>query len=105
MSAGRRLCPWPTLEVIPTTLAPETGEVSWVSMGLRRVLFLAKVYSRPSKSQDSSSGSEIIGPEVKLRGVSSAVSGRAGSRIDPALGCSAAVSRRPAPRNLNRFGF
>jgi hypothetical protein len=25
------------------TLAPETGEVSWVSMGLRRVLFLAEV--------------------------------------------------------------
>jgi hypothetical protein len=30
-------------EVIPTTLAPETGEVSWVCMGLRRVLFLAEV--------------------------------------------------------------
>jgi hypothetical protein len=50
MSAGSQLCPWPTLEVIPTTLAPETGEVSWVSMGLRRVLFLAKVNTLPSKS-------------------------------------------------------
>jgi hypothetical protein len=26
-SAGRWLCPWPTRIVIPTTLAPETGEV------------------------------------------------------------------------------
>jgi hypothetical protein len=104
MSAGRRLCPWPTLEVIPTTLAPETGEVSWVSMGLQRVLFLAKVRTLPSKSQDSSSGSEIIDLEVKSRGVSSAVLGRAGSRIDPALRCSATVNRHPAPRNLNRFG-
>jgi hypothetical protein len=33
-----------------------------------------------------------------------AVSGRAGSRIEPALGCSAAASRRLAPWNLNRFG-
>jgi hypothetical protein len=51
MSAGRWLCPWPTLVVIPTTLAPETGEVSWVSMGLRRVPFLAEVDTLPSKSQ------------------------------------------------------
>jgi hypothetical protein len=29
--------------VIPTILAPETGKVSWDSMGLRRVLFLAEV--------------------------------------------------------------
>jgi hypothetical protein len=50
MSVGRWLCPWPTRIVIPTTLAPETGEVSWVSMGLRWVLFLAKVDSHPSKS-------------------------------------------------------
>jgi hypothetical protein len=85
-SAGRGFCPWPTRIVIPTTLAPETSEVSWVSMGLRRVLFLVEVVSRPSKSQDPSSGSEVIGLEVKLRGVSPAVSGRAGSRAGPALG-------------------
>jgi hypothetical protein len=51
-SAGRWICPWPTRMVIPTTLAPKTGEVSWVSMGLRRVLFLAEVNLHPSKSQD-----------------------------------------------------
>jgi hypothetical protein len=102
--AGRWFCPWPTRIVIPTTLAPETGKVSWVSMGLRRVLFLARVYPRPSKSQDSSSGSEIVGLEVKLRGASQAISGCAGSWTGPALGCSVATSRRPAHRNLNRFG-
>jgi hypothetical protein len=32
-SAGRWFCPWPTQIVIPTTLAPETGKVSLVSMG------------------------------------------------------------------------
>jgi hypothetical protein len=104
MSAGRWLCPWPTRIVIPTTLAPESGKVSWVSMGLRRVLFLAEVYSRPSKSQDPSSALEIVGLEVKLCGVSPAFSGRAGSRTGPALGCFTAASRRLAPRNLNRFG-
>jgi hypothetical protein len=46
------------------TLAPETGEVSWASMGLRRVLFLAEVITLPLKSQDSSSGSEVIDLEV-----------------------------------------
>jgi hypothetical protein len=55
MSAGRWLCPWPTQIVIPTTLAPETGEVSWVSMRLRWVLFLAEVDSHPLKYQDLSS--------------------------------------------------
>jgi hypothetical protein len=49
-SACRLLCPWPTQIIIPTTLAPKTGEVSWDSMGLRRVLFLAEVNSHPSKS-------------------------------------------------------
>jgi hypothetical protein len=34
-SPGRSLYPWPTQIVIPTTLAPKTGEVSWESMGLR----------------------------------------------------------------------
>jgi hypothetical protein len=67
-SVGRWFCPWPTRIVIPTTLPLETGEVSWVSMGLRRVLFLTEVYQRPSKSQDSSSGSEIASLEVKPRG-------------------------------------
>jgi hypothetical protein len=85
------------------TLALETGEVSWVSMGLRRVLFLAEVSTLLSKSQDSSSGSEVVDLEVKFCRVLSAVSGRAGSRIDPALGYSAAASRLPAPRNLNHF--
>jgi hypothetical protein len=46
------------------TLAPETGKVSWVSMGLRWVLFLTEVSTLPSKSQDSSSGSEVIDLEV-----------------------------------------
>jgi hypothetical protein len=87
-SAGRWLCPWPTRIVIPTTLAPETGEVSMVSMGLRRVLFLAEVDTLPSKSQDPSSGSEVVVSETKPQGVSPAVSGRAGSRTEPAGGCS-----------------
>jgi hypothetical protein len=52
MLAGRWLCPWPTLVVIPTTLAPKTGKLSWVSMGLQRVLPLAEVNMLPSKSQD-----------------------------------------------------
>jgi hypothetical protein len=103
MSAGRWLCPWPTQTVIPTTLAPETGEVSWVSMGLRRVLFLAEVDTLPSKSQDPSSGSEVVILEVKPGSASPAVSGRTGSRAKPALGCSTAASRRLAPRNLNHF--
>jgi hypothetical protein len=87
------------------TLAPKTCEDSWVSMGLRRVLFLAKVSTFLSKSQDSSSGSEVVDLEVQFRGVSPTVSGRAGSRIDPADGRHAAVSWHPASRNLNRFGF
>jgi hypothetical protein len=41
--AGIQRCPWHTPEVIPMTLAPKTGEVSWASMGLRRVPFLAEV--------------------------------------------------------------
>jgi hypothetical protein len=43
MLAGRQSRPWHTPEVIPTTLALKTGKVSWGSMGLRRVPFLAKV--------------------------------------------------------------
>jgi hypothetical protein len=105
MPAGRQRCPWHTPKVIPTTLAPETGEVSWVSMGLQRVLFLAEVSMLPSKSQDSSFGPEVIDLEVKPRGVSPAVLGRAGSKTDPAGGCYAAANRHPAPRNLNRLGF
>jgi hypothetical protein len=83
-SAGRLLCPWPTQIVIPTTLAPKTGEVSWDSMGLRRVLFLAEVYSHPSKSQGFSSGWKVVELEVKFREVSSAILGRAGSQTEPA---------------------
>jgi hypothetical protein len=45
MPAGRLHGPWHTPEVIPTTLAPETGEVSWVCMGLWWVPFLAEVMS------------------------------------------------------------
>jgi hypothetical protein len=43
--AGKELGPWHAPLVIPTTLAPETGKVSWVSMGLWRVLLLAEVLS------------------------------------------------------------
>jgi hypothetical protein len=100
-SAGRWLCPWPTQIVIPTTLAPETGEVSWVSMGLRRVLFLAEVDSHPSKSQNLSSSSEVVAFEAKSRSTRPAVSGRTGSRTEPARGCFTAASQRLAPRNLN----
>jgi hypothetical protein len=104
-SAGRWLCPWPTQIVIPTTLATETGEVSWVSMRLRRVLLLAEVDSRPSKSQDLSSGSEVVVLGVKSHGVSPTVSGRAGSRTEPAGGCLMATSWHPAPRALFSRGL
>jgi hypothetical protein len=75
------------------TLAPKTGEVSWVSMGLRRVLFLAKVSVRPSKSQDLLSGLEVVALEAKSRSTLPAVSGCTGSRTEPARGYSAAASR------------
>jgi hypothetical protein len=85
------------------TLAPETGEVSWVSMELRRVLFLAEVDSHSSKFQDLSSGLEVVVLEVKSWRTLPAISGHTGSRTEPALGCSAAASWRLAPRNLNHF--
>jgi hypothetical protein len=87
------------------TLAPKTGEVSWVSMGLWRVLFLAEVRPLPSKSQDSSLGLEVVDLEVKLHGVSPAVSGCAGSRTDPAGGCHAAARWCLAPRDLLSRGM
>jgi hypothetical protein len=102
-STDRWLYPWPTQIVIPTTLASETGEVSWVSMGLRRVIFLAKVILHPSKSQDLSSGWEVVVLEVKSWRTLPAILGRTGSRTELALGCSAAASRCLAPRNLNHF--
>jgi hypothetical protein len=87
------------------TLALKTGEVSWVSMGLQRVLFLTEVDSRLSKSQDPSSGSGVIGLEVKLRGVSSVASGRAGSRTEPAGGCLMAARWCPAPQDMLSRGL
>jgi hypothetical protein len=86
--------------VIPTTLAPETGEVSWASMGLRQVLCLAEVCTLPSKSQDSSSGREFVDLNVKSHGVSPAVSGHAGSKSDPAGGCYVAARWCLAPWDL-----
>jgi hypothetical protein len=87
------------------SLAPETGEVSWVCMGLRRVLILTEVSTLPSKSQDSSSGLEVVDLEVWPRGATSAISGRAGSKTDPAGVRHAAASRYAAPRNLCHFGL
>jgi hypothetical protein len=81
---GRWLCPWPTQIVIPMTLAPKTGEVSWSSMGLQQVLFLTEVNLHSSKSQDLSSGLKVVDLEVKSQGIWPAVSGRAGSRTEPA---------------------
>jgi hypothetical protein len=43
MLAGILLGPWCAPLVIPMTLAPETGKVSWAIMGLRRVPLLAEV--------------------------------------------------------------
>jgi hypothetical protein len=100
MPADRQRCPWHTPEVIPATLAPETGEVSWVNMGLRRVLFLAEVSTFLTKSQDSLSSSEVVDLEVKSRGVSPAISGHTGSKINPAGGCYAAARWCSAPRDL-----
>jgi hypothetical protein len=99
--AGRWLCPWPTQIVIHMTLAPETGEVSWDCMGFQRVLFLAEVDAHPSKSQDLSSGLEVVALEAKSRSTLPAVSGCHGSRTKQAWDCSAAASRHLAPRNLN----
>jgi hypothetical protein len=45
-------------------LAPDTGKVSWISMWLQRVIFLAEVNVFPSKSQDSLFGLEIVDLEV-----------------------------------------
>jgi hypothetical protein len=87
------------------TLAPETGEVSWVSMGLRHVPFLAEVSTLLSKSQDFSSGSEVVGLGVESRGVSPAISGRAGFRTDLAGSCYAAARWCPAPRDLPPRGL
>jgi hypothetical protein len=69
-------------------------------MGLRRVLFLAEVDSYPSKSQAFSSGWKAVDLEVKSRGVSPAVSGRASSETEPAGGCLMDTSWRLAPRDL-----
>jgi hypothetical protein len=82
------------------TLAPETGKVSSVSMGLQQVLFLAEVSTLPSKSQDSLFGPEVVNLEVKPRGVSPAVLGCAGSKTDPAGGCYVAARWCLAPRDL-----
>jgi hypothetical protein len=105
-SASRWLCPWPIQIVIPMTLAPKTSEVSWVSMGLRRVLFLAEDDSHPSKSQDLLSGLEVVVLEAKSWRTLPAVSGRTGSRTESARGCSAATSRclDPWKLNLSEFG-
>jgi hypothetical protein len=103
--AGRWLCPWPTQIVIPMTLAPETGEVSWDSMGLQWVLFLAEVDSYPSESRGFSFGWKAIHLEVKSRGVLPAVSGHAGSETEPAGGCLMATSWRQAPRDLFSRGL
>jgi hypothetical protein len=80
-SAGRWLYPWPTQIVIPMTLALETGEVSWDSMGLRQVLFLAELNSHPSKSQSLSSNWKVVDLQVEFCGVSPAISGHAGARL------------------------
>jgi hypothetical protein len=104
-SAGRWLCPWPTQIVIPTTLAPDTGEVSWVSMGLRWVLFLAEVDLHPSKSQDLLSSLLVADLEVEPHGVLPAISGRAGSRTEPAGGFLMATSWHPAPHDLFSRGL
>jgi hypothetical protein len=87
------------------TLAPETGEVSWVCMGLRRVLILAKVSTLPSKSLDSSSDLGVGGLEAKPRGAPPAISGCAGSKTDLAGDRRVATSRYAAPWNLCHFGF
>jgi hypothetical protein len=87
------------------TLAPETSKVSWVCMGLRRVPILAEVSTLPSKSQDSSSGLEVVGLEVKPHGASPAISRHASSQTDPAGNRHTAASWYAAPRNLCHFGF
>jgi hypothetical protein len=66
-------------------------------MGLRWVLILAEVSLFPSKSQDSSFGLEVAGLEVKSRGMSLAVSGRTGSKTDPAGDHHVAARQCPAP--------
>jgi hypothetical protein len=87
------------------TLAPETGEVSWSNIGLQWVLFSVKVNSHPSKSQGFSSSWKVVDLEVKSRRVSPAISGCAGSMIEPVWGCLMATSWHPAPRDLFSQGL
>jgi hypothetical protein len=74
-------------------------------MGLQWVLLLAEVDSYPSKSQDLSSGLKVVDLEVKSQRILPTVSGRVGSRTEPARGCSAAASQRLAPWNLSLSKF
>jgi hypothetical protein len=79
MPAGILPGPWCAPEVIPTTLTPETGEVSWASMGLRRVLLLAEVL--PALIEVPGLWSDLVSlvAEAGPCGVLPTVSGRAGS--------------------------
>jgi hypothetical protein len=103
-SAGKWLFPRPTQIVISTTLAPETGEVSWVAWGF------GGFYSSPKLIRIRRSP-RISRPAWRLLifrsslGDLPAVSGRAGSRTEPARGCSTVASRRLAPRNLSLSKF
>jgi hypothetical protein len=74
-------------------------------MGLRWVLILAEVSLFPSKSQDSSFGMEVVGLEVKYRGMSPAVSGQTGSKTDLADDCHAGAHRCLAPWDLLPWGL
>jgi hypothetical protein len=99
MLAGRSCCLWHTQVVIPMTLAPETGEVSWDSMGLRCVLFLTEVHSHLSKYQGFISDWRIV--KFKNYRASPAVSGCAGSWTEPTQSYLAAASLCQAPWNLS----
>jgi hypothetical protein len=64
-------------------------------MGLQRVLFLAEVLLASVEVPGILSGWKAV--ELKIRGVSPVVSGRADSQTEPAGGCLVAASRRLAP--------
>jgi hypothetical protein len=94
--AGRQRCPWHTPKVTPTTLAPKTGEVSWVSRGF------GGFYSS-SKSAHFCRSPRILRPARKLSILRSSLAEcHRPSRDVPAPGPIQEPNSRwcPAPRDL-----
>jgi hypothetical protein len=100
MPAGILPGPWCAPLFIPPTLAPETGEVSWASMGLWRIPLLAEVLLALIEVPGFWSGLVALVVEAGSCEVFPAISGRAGSKTDPAGDCHTAVRHRLASWDL-----